>query len=146
MSAKQNEKTGFKAFNMANCRENMLWTIADRQKDKYARRETFFFRHRKLGMISWGTNDELRDQMKRFKEQRKNGVLHINPINNKERMINGEKWFILVVQQGRSTESIESIGIDEIGFGFDNPFIVDGMIYIFRHEANRDAVYKYVMN
>jgi len=148
MSAKPSTKTNAKPkiFYKKEQQSFLKTVVADRQKDKNARRETFFYNHRQTDQVCWGTNNELRDQMQRFKKQRKERVLHINPINNKMKMIGGEKWYILVVQQGASPEKIEPIGFDTLGFGFDDGmFLVDGKIYVFRHESNRDAVYKYVM-
>jgi hypothetical protein len=148
MSAKPSTKTNVKPqfYTAKDSKEFLKEVVADRQKDKNNRRETFFFRHRNTDQVCWGTNDELREEMISFKKAKENRDLHINHLNNRVKMIGGQKWFILVVQQGASPAEIEPIGIDRLGFGFDDGmFLVDGMIYVFRHEANRDAVYKYIM-
>ena len=117
-------------------------TVNDRQK---FRDETFFFLHRQLKLVMWGNNKELTEQMICWRKQRKEGVIKIQPCNNRTKTIQGKTWYILVAQQLKDGE-IENTGIDPLGFGFDEgAYIVTGLIYIFKHEANRDATYKYVM-
>ena len=117
-------------------------TVNDRQK---FRDETFFFWHRQLKLVMWGNNKELTEQMICWRKQRKEGVIKIQPCNNRTKTIQGKTWYILVAQQLKDGE-IENTGIDPLGFGFDEgAYIVTGLIYIFKHEANRDATYKYVM-
>ena len=117
-------------------------TIKDRQKP---REETFFFYHRKAREVMWGNNTELTEQMMIWRKQRKEGTLMIQPCNNRTKIIKGKTWYILVVQQLKNGQ-IEDIGIDTLGLGFDEgAYLVTGIIYVFKHEANRDATYKYVM-
>jgi hypothetical protein len=117
-------------------------TIKDRQK---SREETFFFYHRKAREVMWGNNTELTENMIAWRKQRKEGTLMIQPCNNRTKIIQGKTWYILVVQQ--LTDGImDDIGIDPLGIGFDEgAYLVTGLIYVFKHEANRDATYKYVM-
>ena len=117
--------------------------VTDRQKE---RGELFCFFHRKCNKLMWGNKPELVDQMKQWRKQKKQGILHLNPKNNRTKVINGVTFYILVIQQGSSPETIDPIGIDPFGGGFDDGmYLVDGMIYAFKHEANRDAVFGYVM-
>jgi len=112
--------------------------VKDRQK---TRGETFFFRHAIQDELMWGNNDELREQMKIWRKQRKQGVIEIHDYNNRTKQIDGKDWHILVVQQ-----TGDDLGpIDTLGFGFDNVYMVSGFIYCFKNIKNRDATYKYVM-
>jgi hypothetical protein len=110
--------------------------VADRQKK---RGETFFMYHVILKQPSWGNNEELRDQMKIWRRQKKQGFLNIDTGNNREFMIGGKKWYTLVVQD----KDLEKNRIDPLGFGVG--FLVSGMIYWFISEVNRDTVVSYVM-
>ena len=117
-------------------------TVKDRQKP---RDETFFFWHKKGKVVCWGNNKELTEQMMAWRKQRKEGTLIIQPCNNRTKIIQGKTWYILVVQQVTDGE-IDNTGFDPLGLGFDEgAYVVTGLIYIFKHEANRDATYKYVM-
>jgi len=111
--------------------------LADRQKG-----ETFFFWHIKVKEVMHGTNANLKDQMLIWRRQRKEGKVKIEPYNNVTKKIQGEDWYILVVQ-----DPIEenNRGLDPIGFGFDTAYLVSGLIYCFKSEHNRDATYKFVM-
>jgi len=112
--------------------------VKDRQK---TRGETFFFRHATQDELMWGNNDELREQMKIWRKQRKQGVIEIHDYNNRTKQIDGKDWHILVVQQ-----TGDDLGpIDTLGFGFDSVYMVSGFIYCFKRIENRDATYKYVM-
>jgi len=131
-------------FNAKDMRSHLKHMVDDRQKKE--RGELFCFYHRKSENTCWGNKPELVEQMKIWRKQKKQGTLHLNPYNNRTKVIAGETFYILVVQQGSSPETIEPIGIDPFGFGFDEGmYLVDGMIYAFKHEANRDAVFAYVM-
>ncbi len=103
------------------------------------RGETYFFFHTGLQDACWGNNDELREQMKIWRKERKEGVLELKEANNRTIKINGQEWYILVVQR------IGYNGIDILGFGFDKILIVSGNTICFKHLQNRDATYKYVM-
>jgi len=121
----------------------LKWVLEDRQKK--GRKELFFCYHRGVQDFMWGNKDEATEQMKIWRQQKKKGILHMNPYNNQTKLINGQEWHILVVQQGATPETIESIGIDRCGLGFDDTFLVDGFIYCFKQKENRDMIYKYVM-
>lgn len=113
--------------------------VKDRQK---TRGETFFYLHRLTDTIMWGNNDELTEQMKLWRKQRKEGVCKIMEYNNHMKKIQGKEWYILVVQH---TEEWRD-SIDPVGLGFDDgAFVVSGLIYCFKNIKNRDATYKYVM-
>ena len=113
--------------------------LKDRQK---TRGETFFFHHRKQDHLMWGNNEELTEQMKLWRKQRKDGIIKIMDYNNHTKTIQGQEWHILVVQH---TEEWRD-SIDPVGLGFDDAvFLVSGLIYCFKRIENRDATYKYVM-
>jgi hypothetical protein len=129
----------YKTSDMRSLLSNM---VEDRQKK---RGEMFCFYHRKEAVICWGNKPELVEQMKIWRKQKKQGILHMNPKNNRTKIIGGQTFYILVVQQGSSPATIDPIGIDPFGVGFDEgAYLVDGLIYAFKQEANRDAVFGYV--
>jgi len=129
--------------NAKEMRKALKWVLADRQKK--GRGELFFCYHRQLKDFVWGNKEEATEQMKIWRRQKKQGILHIAPYNNETKLINGTTWYTLVIQEGSSPETIKSIGIDRMGLGFDDPYIVDGLIYCFKQKVNRDAIYEYVM-
>jgi hypothetical protein len=130
-------------FTTNDMRSHLKGLVADRQKE---RGEIVCYYHRKGKFTCWSNKPEMVEQMKIWRKQKKQGALHLNPKNNRTKVISGETFYILVIQQGSSPETIEPIGIDPFGFGFDEgAYLVDGMIYAFKHEANRDAVFAYVM-
>ena len=111
----------------------------DRRK---TRGETYFFYHQGVKDFGWGNNDELKAQMKIWRKQRKDGLIEMLECNNHTKQIQGKDWYILVLQTTREKE----MTFDPTGFGFDDGvFLVSGFIYLFKHEQNRDATYKYVM-
>ena len=111
----------------------------DRRK---TRGETYFFYHQGVKDFGWGNNDELKQQMKIWRKQRKDGLIEMLECNNHTKQIQGKDWHILVLQQ--TGEDMGSI--DPTGFGFDDgAFVVSGFIYCFKRIENRDATYKYVM-
>ena len=121
----------------------LKWVLNDRQKK--GRGELFFCYHRGEKDFMWGNKEEATEQMKIWRRQKKEGILHMNPKNNATKLINGTTWYILVVQEGSSPATIKPIGIDRLGLGFDDPYLVDGFIYCFKQKTNRDAIYEYVM-
>ena len=124
-------------------RKALKWVLNDRQKK--GRGELFFCYHRMAKDFMWGNKEEATEQMKIWRRQKKEGILHMNPKNNVTKLINGTTWYILVVQQGSSPATIQPIGVDRLGLGFDDIYLVDGFIYCFKQQANRDAIYNYVM-
>ena len=111
----------------------------DRRK---TRGETYFFYHQGKKDFGWGNNNELREQMKIWRKQRKDGLIEIHDYNNHTKQIQGKDWHILVLQQ-----TGDYLGpFDPSGFGLDDGvFLVSGYIYYFKRIENRDATYKYVM-
>jgi hypothetical protein len=110
----------------------------DRRK---SRGETYFFYHQGVKDFAWGNNDELREQMKIWRKQRKDGLIEMLECNNHTKKINGTDWHILVLQPTCE----KHMTIDPTGFGLDEQFIVSGFIYYFKRIENRYATYKYVM-
>ena len=111
----------------------------DRRK---SRGETYFCFHQGVQDFSWGNNDELREQMKIWRKQRKDGLIEMLECNNHTKKINGTDWHILVLQQTGDYSG----PFDPSGFGHDDGiFLVSGYIYYFKRIENRDATYKYVM-
>ena len=124
----------------AEMRALLRRTIGDRQKK--GREETFFFWHDKAHQVMWGNNPELIEQMKIWRKQYKNKQIKIMPYNNITKQIQGENWYILTVQNYYE----KPCNPCRLGLGFDGgAYLVGGCTYIFKHEHNRDATYKYVM-
>jgi hypothetical protein len=131
------------AFSIKAIRKSLQDTIADRQK---SRNEIAFAYHRKANDTMWMNKTEMIEQMKLWRKQKKKGILHLNPYNNQTKVISGKTWYIFVVQQGADPDNLKPIGPDPMGLGFDEGmFIVDGLIYAFKDEANRDMTYNYIM-
>jgi hypothetical protein len=126
--------------NFKNCEELLLKTHRNRQKN---RNETFMFYHRTFNTTVWGNNDELRNQMKIWKKQKKQGILTIDEENNYEFNVDGTMYYTLTLTRLENGNCVE-IGFDKLGIGVG--MFVDGLVYWFLHKENRDAVFQYVMN
>lgn len=113
---------------------------ADRQKSK---KETFFFYHRDMENVMWGTNEELLEQMKEWRNHQRDKTLTIYPKNRCKFEIEGKTYYTLTLTQLDKDGNAEKIGLDQLGVGVKH--LVDGIMYWFVSEANRDATYKYVM-
>ena len=103
------------------------------------RGETFFYQHQASGELCWGNNDELRTEMKNWRELKKKNILVIREGNNREFEINGRVYYTLVIQDNDD----ENNCIDELALGVG--FMVSGYVYFFVRKENRDAVFSYVM-
>jgi hypothetical protein len=89
---------------------------------------------------------EMTEEMRRWRQLRKEGRIKIEEYNNKLRVIeginstlNGKKWYVLTIQPIKDEVAIDPFGLFVLGY------MVSGYIYAFDKEENRDAVYKYVM-
>jgi len=89
--------------------------------------------------------EELKNNMKCWKRQRKEGVLTIQECNNKTKSVCGKDVYLLTLQQLDDNGNLDNTGVDKCGLGFDTPYIITGHTYIFKRKENRDMVYKYVM-
>ncbi len=113
-------------------------TVADRER---RRGETFFFWHEEARQMQWGTNEELIVQMKVWRKAQKEQKIKLRACNNATKLINGQEWFILTVQ-----DFVDQVANPcRLGLGFDTGYMVSGSTYVFKHQQNRDATYKYVM-
>ena len=131
-----------KMFIRKDCEKELFDHVADRRKSA-TRKETYFTYHKKLRTGSWGTNEDLRIEMKNWKQQKKNGCLEMNEGNKNLFEINGKIYYTLTITQLDEDGEHEKIGIDRFGFGMGH--VVDGIMYWFASKENRDAVVKYVM-
>jgi hypothetical protein len=103
------------------------------------------FCHHERGEYRIGNKAEWTEQMKSFRKYRKDNMLTINIKNHRNPMIQGKQFYTLVVQALDSDGDIQG-NIDPMGLAFDDSsFLVTGMMYAFRTEANRDMSYKYIM-
>jgi len=119
----------------------MKQIIEDR--DKKQRKETSFTWIHKEKLVSWNTNAEMIQQAKIWRTQKRQGDLIMRECNNQTKLVQGQKWYIFVVQ---NTDMSCNPQLDPLGLGIDEgSFMVSGFIYWFKAEHNRDAIYKYVM-
>lgn len=81
--------------------------------------------------------DETREQMKSWRKWVKEGKIEILEHNNKNKEINGKKWYCLVVNPIPNTANFDPFGLMVLGE------LVNGYLYAFDKEHNRDAAYKY---
>lgn len=124
----------------ADMRDLLRRAVADRQKK--VREETFFYWHERARQLMWGNNEELIAQMKIWRKQHKDKEIKIMAYNNVTKQIGGKDWYILTVQNYDESPANPC----RLGLGFDGgAYLVSGCTYIFKHEHNRDATYKYVM-
>ena len=103
--------------------------------------ETFFRYYHKEGTVKYNTNYELVDEVRMWRRQCKQEIIKIREVNNLTKTIEGKPYYILVIE---STES--NWRFDPIGLGFDEECIINGIIYVFKREKDRDAAYKYIKN
>jgi hypothetical protein len=101
--------------------------------------ETVFFSHRPMQCFGWLSNDMLKPEMRRWRAMKRAGTLYIMPENSETHTIDGKEVYVLVL-------TTEDYGFDKLGHVFDDPILVDGLIYAFTIKENRDRVQAYVMS
>jgi hypothetical protein len=121
---------------IADEKKYLIKLINDRQKNN---NETFFFYHRVMETGMWGTNDNMKEEMKSWRKQKRDGTLTIDINNNRQFDVDGKTYYTLTLTQLGGG----SVGLDRLGLGVSH--LVDGMMYWYVSEFNRDASYKYVM-
>ena len=105
-------------------RKEITRVLNDRQK---SRGECFFYHHKQTDQIMWGNKEEMTTEMKMWKQLRKDGILQMLEKNCKTKVIDGQTYYILVLQQLKNGVQ-EPVGIDMLGVGYG--FMVDGFISI----------------
>lgn len=110
--------------------------VADRQKK---RGENCFTYNIGLKTPTWLNNEIMTENMKRWRRQKKEGILNIDERNYREFEISGKKWYLLVIQATKE----ENNQIDPLAFGVG--YLVTGLVYWFKSEENRNTVANYVM-
>ena len=98
--------------------------------------------HQQIGCFMWLSVADTQQQMKMWRKRAKAGELKICAYNNKEVVVDGKTWYILIVQpykDGKLCGEIDASGLMIFGI------MATGFIYAFKTEANRDMTYKYVM-
>lgn len=99
------------------------------------------FYHRELKCMAFADKEIVTANMKEWRKLRKEGKCEMLEGNNNECEIKGRTYYTLVVQTPNGR-----MGVDPTGLGWDDrTFLVDGYIYYFQKQVNRDMVYKYVM-
>ena len=118
----------------------MLHFVISDMRDK----ETTFTYRRDTGRMCCLTNDDIKSEMKRWRQLKKEDKLVIQPCNMYDIKIKGREWFVLTVQACEDND-IKDTGIDPIGLAQEVNVLVTGYLYFFNNKANRDAVQNYVM-
>jgi len=118
----------------------MLHFVINDMRDK----ETTFTYRRDVGRMSCLTNDDIKSEMKRWRQLKKEDKLVIQPCNSYDIKIKGKDWFILTVQACKDND-IQDVGIDPIGLAVEVGVLVTGYLYFFNNKSNRDATQTYVM-
>ena len=110
--------------------------LADRKKKNG---ENCFTYHIAAKSPCWYNNEIMNENMKRWRLQKKEGIIIIDERNHHEFEVSGKKWYVLVIQQTKE----ENNQMDPLAFGVG--YLVAGMVYWFASEENRNTVAKYVM-
>jgi hypothetical protein len=118
----------------------MLHFVINDMRDK----ETTFTYKKNDGRMCCLTNEDIKSEMKRWRQLKKQGKLVIQPCNSYDIKIKGKDWFILTVQACKDND-IEDTGIDPIGLAEEVGVLVTGYLYFFNNKSNRDATQTYVM-
>ena len=106
---------------------------------KFEEHETFFYWHANTEQVCFGKNEDMREQMKIWKHQKKQGILQVLEENNKTFEIQGKKFYSLVIQD---TNPDRNPFIDPLAMGVG--MFVSGFVYFFKRKHNRDAVFDYL--
>lgn len=103
--------------------------------------ESFFRYYHKKGQITFNTSVQLVDEIRTWRRERKQGMITINQENNLTKMIEGIPYYILIIESSENNWMF-----DPVGLGFDeHEFIINGIMYVFKKEKDRDATYKYII-
>ena len=103
------------------------------------------FYHHAHGTYRKANKEEWSEQLKAFRQYRKEAKLTINIKNHRDPMIQGKQFYTMVVQALDETGDIQG-NIDPMGLAFDDGcFLVSVLIYAFTNKDNRDKSYKYIM-
>jgi len=130
------KKSKFKMLVVKQQKKELERVVADRKKKN---EETCFTFNVALDTPMWLNNESITSDMKRWRIQKKEGVLTIKERNNREYEINGKKWYTMVIQD--TVEKNNRIDPLAVGVGF----IVSGMVYWFKSEENRNTAVSYIM-
>jgi len=113
--------------------------VADRDKKS---NENCFTYHRYRQSVITLNNEALTTQMKDYRVSRKKSDLTMEAENNRQFEVDGRTLYTAVItpldEMGDPATSADPLAL---GVGL----LVDGWVYWFYHEANRDAFYKYIM-
>jgi hypothetical protein len=107
-------------------------------------KENCFTFHRSWGRMACLTNENVKEEMIRWKKMRKEGKLVIQPCNSHDIKIKGKDWFVLTVQPLENND-VEDVGLDPMGIAQEVGILVTGYLYFFKSKKNRDAVQTFVM-
>ena len=132
----QFKKSKFKMLVCKQQKKELERVVADRNKKNG---ETCFTFNVALDTPMWLNNESITSDMKRWRIQKKEGVLTIDERNNREYEINGKKWYTMVIQD--TIEKNNRIDPLAVGVGF----MVSGMVYWFKSEENRNTAVSYIM-
>jgi hypothetical protein len=129
-------------------RKDLAPVLAGLNKDRQkSRNEVFWCYHRKQKELMWGSKDELTEQIKIWKKQRKSGELTLLKKNVKTVKVQGKTYYTFTLTPTINGEAIDC-GIDPIGAcGLDeSSFMVRGYMYFFVAKFNRDTCFNWIMD
>ena len=102
---------------------------------------SYIYRHQQFGLFNKG---EMNEQMRVWRELRKQGLMKIKRYNSKTAVVDGVDYHFLVAQPYKNGKISDSSNLDPMGLFILGEW-VNGWIYAFTNKGNRDAVEKYVM-
>ena len=94
---------------------------------------------RQLDDTSWYSQEQIKQQSKQFRQQRKSGKLTLREDNNGTMELGKKTFYYFVVQHTKP----ECDMCDPMALA--NGLIVSGFVYYFTNQYNRDVLYKYIM-
>ena len=94
---------------------------------------------RRADDTSWYSKQQITEQSKQFRDERKSGLITMMESNNGTIKLENKTFYYFVVQH----TDPECDMIDPLAMA--NGLMVSGFVYYFTNQHNRDALYKYIM-
>ena len=126
-------------YNTKDQRQLLVLIAHDRMKEN---KETYFYYHRQLKEPMWGTNELMTENMVLWRKMKRAGTLRVHPAMRKS-SIGSKVFYTLTIQGLDSDGNVAAMGLDALGLG--SGYAIDGDIYWFVNETNRNLVRDYVM-
>jgi hypothetical protein len=126
---------GEKLLSRETVRRGLEGLLADRDK---RRGELAFTYNQSARQMMWLNNQDLMEEMPRWKKGRREGRIKVFKENNKTVQIHGTTWYMMCLTVDVNYDPIAMLGLDDIGI------IMSGYCYFFKHEKNRDMTANYI--